>query len=351
MMRLSMTVIVVFGTFVLANHSAVAFELNLYGVGHLSADNVDDGQDSSIYMTSSSSRLGFVGSHYIDSDLKVFFQYETGVDLTAQGENDGNGGANSTGQIFTKGRPTFVGLSGNFGKFLIGHMPALDQWVNDYNLFADQVGDLGNLWEGSGVPGRVDNVLQYTSPDMNGFNVAVSYVPEEGDDDSDNVFVKGNYTRGPLKLGAAYALVGQGMDKDEHTAAAITVGYDFGRLSIGGGFQSESDIGGVSGADRDSFTIGASIKAGAKGTLKAQFANSDGDADESDATQSAIAYDYALDKNTVLYVAYARMSNDDNVSFSANGKGHGDKVTPVMGEDPSAVSFGIVSKFDVSLAK
>lgn len=83
----------------------------------------------------------------------MIFQYETGVVLTAQGFNDVDGDTNSEGQILTNGLENHVGLRGDFGKILIGYIPAHNQWANDYNLFADQVGDLGNLWEGSGVAG------------------------------------------------------------------------------------------------------------------------------------------------------------------------------------------------------
>ncbi|PCJ35476.1 MAG: porin [Moraxellaceae bacterium] len=345
---------------VLVSPLAAAMDLKLYGVGHLSADRVDNGQDASFYVTSSSSRLGFAGEHGVNANMTVIFQYETGLDPTAQGSNDGNGGADSSGQIFTKGRPSFVGVSGNFGKALIGHMPGLDQWANDYNLFADQVGDLGNFWEASGVPGRVDNVMYYSTPTINGFDAALTYVPEEGVDDTDHSFVKGNYSNdnvagGKLKLGAAYASIGLGEGgstlEHEQTVYAFTLGYHMGRFSVGGGYQSETDIAGVSGNDRDSFSLGGSVKIGLNGTLKAQYASTSGDATDTDASLVAIGYDHACDEHTTLYVAYARVENDDNVQFSANGKGHGDKVTPALGDSSDAWSFGIVYKFDVSLMK
>ncbi|MGL1958289.1 MAG: porin [Colwellia sp.] len=327
-----------------------ANELNIYGVGHLSTDRVDDGKNSSIYVASNSSRLGFNGEYKIDNNLYTIFQYETGVDLTAQGGNDGNGGAESAGQIFTKGRPSYLGLKGEFGKVLIGHMPFLDQWVNDYNLFADQVGDLGNLWEASGIPGRSDNVIYYKSLDYSGINLATSYVPEEGVNDSDYYLVKGSYTNKQLKLGLAYTNLGKtGLSNNEQSGYALTLGYYFNGFSIGGGFQQENDIGGISDNDRTSYSLGASMRVGLKGKLKFQVANSTSDTEQSDATQFAVGYDYQLAKSTVIYVAYALMDNDDNVNFSVNGKGHGDKVVPLLGEDPSALSIGIIYHFDYKL--
>jgi len=326
-----------------------AVELNIYGQGHLSVDNVDDGTDTSLHTASSSSRLGFNGKHEISNNLDVIFQFESGVDLTAQGVNDGNGGADSSGQIFTKGRPSFIGLQGDFGKILIGHMPFLDQWANDYNLFADQIGDLGNLWEASGLPGRSDNVIYYMTPDYSGFNVAATFVPDEGVDNSNQYVIKGNYSNNSLKLGLAFTCVGQGDASDDHTGYAMTVGYSFKDFTIGGGFQQEMDIGGISGEDRSSFSLAGSMKVGQNGKLKLQYAVSSSDNNQSDATQYAVGYDYSLAKNTVLYIAYANMDNELNTSFSVNGKGHGDKVVPLSGNDPAAFSVGIVYHFNHQL--
>lgn len=327
-------------------------EVNLYGQGHVSADHVDDGEDSSIYFASNSSRLGLKGSHVIDENTSVIFQFETGLDPTAQGTNDGNGGAESEGQIFTKGRPSFVGVKGKFGTALMGHMPALDQWANDYNLFADKVGDLGNLWEGSGLPGRMDNVAYYETPDFSGLNLAVTYSPEEGEEDSSKLIVKGNYSADALKVGVALANIGQGPTADEeHEALAVVVQYDFGQFSVGGGFQSESNIDGVSGNDRDSTYAAAKFKLSEKGSVSVQYAMSSGDIDDSDASQFAVGYDYAVEEHLTVYAAYAMVKNDDNIAFSVNGKGHGDRVQPALGDDPSALSFGIIYSFDGQVFK
>ena len=334
----------------LCSANLLANELNIYGLAHLSADHVDDGTSSSIYAASNSSRLGVNGEYRIDQNLYVFFQYETGVDLTAQGGNDGNGGAESSGQVFTKGRPSYVGLKGEFGKALIGHMPFLDQWANEYNLFADQIGDLGNLWEASGIPGRSDNVIYYKSPAFSGINLSATYVPEEGVDDSDYYLIKSNYANKNLKLGLAYTNIGKtGVVGKEQTAYALTVGYYGNGYSLGGGFQQELDIGGIASNDRASYSLAASMDWGEKGKVKLQVATSTSDSEQADATQFAVGYDYQLAKNTTIYVAYAVMDNEDNVNFSVNGKGHGDKVVPVTGEDPSALSFGIVYQFDYKL--
>lgn len=145
---------------------AQALELNVYGVGHLSADSVDDGTDSGTNVASNTSRLGFRGNHDLGNGLKAVFQIESGVDLTGQGGNDGNGGpAGEPSHVFTAARDSYAGVAGGFGMVIAGKLGGLNQWLYDYNLFGDQVGDLGNVWGASGLPGRVTNAVHYT-PDF-----------------------------------------------------------------------------------------------------------------------------------------------------------------------------------------
>lgn len=334
---------------------ASAVDLSIYGVGHLSADSIDTGSQSSGYIHSNSSRLGFKGSHELGNGLSVLFQYESGVDLTGQGTGDGNGGALSNGQIFTRARDSFVGVKGNFGTVLFGRLPALNQWLYDYNLFGDQVGDLGNLWGGDGLPGRVNHAAHYRTPDFGGLSVGLSYVPNQGTTDTQAYIVKADYATGGLKLGAAYATVGTGAGTPDHKVGALTASYDVGSFNVGAGWQRESDIGGTAGDDRNKYTLGAAFKVGGAGTVKVQYANAGdlGNLPNSGASQWAVGYDYAWDKNTTLYVAYAETKNDAGAAFSAYNWGHGDQgVNPIVaGNDPSAISVGVVYKFDANVWK
>jgi len=334
----------------LASNSALALELNIYGVGHLSVDSNDNGTTSQMYVASNSSRLGFKGNQNVSSALKLIFQFESGVDLTGEGTNDGNG-AGTTNNLFSTARDSYAGLSGNFGTVMAGKFGGLNQWVYDYNLFADQIGDLGNIWGGTGLPGRVNSTIAYTTPDMNGLDALIAYRPENGTADGDIPIIKFNYKTGNLKFGLGYMSVGKGTGNPEHGVTAFTGSYNAGDWSVGGGFQSESDIGGTAGNDRDSYTIGASFKVGDNGNFKAQYTASDADAANADATQMAIGYDYNLDKATTVYVAYSSTDNDPNATFTANNYGHGKAVTPASGQDPASISIGVVYKFDVGLVK
>ncbi len=357
--------------------SASALDINLYGVGHLSVDSNDDGKTSQLYVASNSSRLGFKGGHDLDNGMRIVFQYEAGVDLTGRGTNDGNGPGVGNG-LFTTARDSFAGLSTSAGTVLAGRLGVLNQWLYDYNLFADQVGDLGNLWGGTGLPGRANGVIAYATPKIaDSLDGLVAYVPESGNKNAASVLVKVNFAKGGLKLGGAYLSLGKGnftsppapapgvTNPTSHTTAAITGSYGFGAFSVGGGYQTESDIGGNSGVNRKSYTVGASYNFGAS-TIKAQYTNSNSNQANQDANMIAVGYDYAFDKATTLYVAYAKTTNQSAATFKANNYGHGQAIRPgelsanpplaatssgTPGLDPSSISVGLVYKFDLALMK
>jgi predicted porin len=329
-------------------------ELSVYGVGHLSADSINTGSDSSGYLHSNSSRIGFRGNYDLGG-VKAIFQYESGVDLTGKGGADGNGSAaGSTPSVFTRARDSFVGLKGGFGQVVAGRLPALNQWLYDYNLFGDQVGDLGNIW-GANLPGRVDSAVQYRTPDFNGFSAGLAYAPSgnSGAKNKSGTILKLDFGRGGLKLGGAFATLGQGTGLSNQKASAITASYDFGAFSIGGGVQHENDIGGVGGKSQNEATLGASVKVGPKGALKFQYARAGtvSGVANSGARQAAIGYDHAWNKQTTVYVAYAATKNDSGAAFQSYNWGHGNQGVPavVAGKNTNAFSTGIVYAFDLGV--
>lgn len=339
----------------IGSHTASALELDIYGVGHLSADANDDGQTNQGYIASNSSRLGVRGKHEIGNSLHVGIQYETGVDLTGRGTNDGNGPGTSN-NLFSTSRDSFVSLGGKFGSMTAGRLGVLNQWLYDYNLFADQVGDLGNIWGGTGIPGRTNGMVAYTTPKLGmGLKGFVGYVPESGTKDGETTLLKLNMeNHSGLKLGLGYSNQGKGNfspTSENHSAGAVTGSYAIGSFSIGGGYQSDSNIGGIKGADRDSYTVGGRYRFN-RITVKSQYTTTDADTLNSDADMAAVGVDYSLNQSTTLYAAYAKTNNDPNVAFMSNNYGHGQAVNPAAnGDDPSSFSVGIVYQFNASLMK
>jgi predicted porin len=334
-----------------------AAELDLYGVGHVSADHIDVGNSSSEYVHSNSSRLGIKGDQDLTDELAIYVQYESGVDLTVHGTGDGNGGATSDGQLFTRARDSFLGVrSQHFGSLQFGRVGGLNQWVYDYNLFADQVGDLGNIWSGDGLPGRLDSAVEYLSPTLHGLKLAVTFVPDEGGQNQHDFVVKADYALAGLKLGGAYAKFGPGIaGAPSLETFALTGSYDLGFMNVGGGFQRERNIAGGSGLDRNQATFGAEVKLGANGMFKTQYTWS-GELTGGSGTaahQIVAGVDYNLSPAAVVYVAFARTSNSANNAYTAVDYGHGNHgVPPILdGKSNSAFSLGLVYKFDTSLLK
>jgi predicted porin len=318
-----------------------------------SGDSIDNGTTSSTYVHSNSSRLGFKGSHDLGDGMTVLYQYESGVDLTGNGTGDGNGGCGGTpntceGQVFTRTRDSFIGLKGGFGTALFGRLPAHNQWLYDYNLFGDQVGDLGNIF-GHDLPGRANSAIYYGLPALGDLAVGLSYVPEQGGTNGGSYIAKADYASKGLKVGAAFASFAGAND---HKVTAITGSYDFGQFNVGGAWQSETDAAGVAGDDVTKYTVGAGFKVSDKVSIKAQYAHAD-DYDStpnSGASQVAVGIDYALDKHTTLYAAYSSTDNDAATGgYSAYNWGHGDQGVPAIAGSPKAFSVGVVYKFDAQV--
>ena len=188
-----------------------------------------------------------------------------------------------------------------------------------YNLFADQVGDLGNIFGGDGLPSRLDHALVY----FGGVSLGLTYAPNQGTRDSSSFIANGLYEQWRVKAGAVFASFGVKPKLLNTTATAVTGAYDFGPLSL---------VGGISNADRNKYTVGNTVKLGANGTVKALFASA-GDLNgvpHSGANQSAFGYDYALGKTSMIFAAYARMPNDHLDAYIAFDYGHGNNRAPAI---------------------
>lgn len=323
--------------FALPSH---ALELDVWGKANLSVDSVSGGNSEFQGVVSNSSRLGFGGNHELNPNTKAIFQIETGADPTG-----------NSGNLLGGTRDSYVGVESTAGTLMAGRLGGLNQWLYDYNLFGDQVGDLGNIWGGNGLPGRVNGALHYKSPALgNGNNVSVSYVPEGKNNGSDAYVIRATHDNAGLKLALSAANVGNGAGKPDHKVTALTGSKDFGNFSVGGGLQKETDANGIAGNDFDSYTLGASTKVSPKGKAKIQYTNSEGNGAGTTAKQLSLGYDYALSDNASMYVTYAKTDNGAATSYRVDNWGHGaGGSAPNAGDDPSAISVGFVYNFKASL--
>lgn len=126
-----------------------------------------------------SSRIGIRGTNDLGGGLEGFYQYElqVGINDAANANADEDGAELRT-------RLGHVGLRGNFGEFVVGSF-----WTADYG-FTHGSTDVANNYSGylnytTEREGRSEQSVQYTTPDLNGFQGAVLAKVGGGTDDND----------------------------------------------------------------------------------------------------------------------------------------------------------------------
>lgn len=328
-------------TTVLAIPASVLAETTLYGKAHLSVDSIDNGEERRTLVSSNSSRVGIKSSAPLSDTLTVLLQLEGGIEW----------GTNKDAS-FSGSRDSFLGLEGKAGTLMVGRLPYHNQWAGKANLFSDQIGDSKNIMNdagdvaGASVPGsRNDNTLQYTSPELAGFDLTLSLVPNQDfDDDSGEIWgLRGQYTRGPIYLNLSHFNADQGTAEDP-THTAFVVNYELGQWALVAALAADNKH---AAGDREAWTLGAAL-AVAQGHAKLQYSHADdwSEVADSSANMVAVGYDHPLDEKTLLWVAYAHTDNSSQSAYGMSGGGHGSKdIGLVAGNKPSGVGIGIVRSF------
>ena len=230
------------------------------------------------------------------------------------------------------------------------------------DLFNDQIGDTRNITgiNAYGCDLRLNNVIMYESPVVKGMNLVAAYAPEEGTDDTSIDSFSANYSIGDLFLGVGYEEHGKmlsGADTDEdgtidspsekaENGVRMVGSYKWKNLKLTALYEILGNVGGVSNVDRDTLGGGVAYKLGSN-TLKAQLYSTSGVDETSDdeACMYSVGVDHDLSKNTTVYVACAATDNGENAKIKMSGGGHGEKVTPSAGDDPSGIAVGIIHNF------
>ena len=146
---------------------AAMAEATVYGKAHMVIQNTseDDGTDEvDVWSVDSiDSRVGVKGSEDLGGGLKAVYKFEFKVNL-----DDGSGLGD---------RNQYVGLAGGFGTLLLGrHDTPLKMSQGKFDQFGDVAGDIKSV-----IPGedRVDNVIAYVSPSMDGLSFVGALVAGE----------------------------------------------------------------------------------------------------------------------------------------------------------------------------
>lgn len=323
-----------------AAFSAPAFadnsNITIYGTLHADLESVRNNKAAAATslnrVVSNASRLGIKGKEDLGDGLAAVWQLEAQFDLT-----------NSGGTPFASTRNSQVGLQGDFGTVFYGN------WDTPYKVAHNKVELFDNTHTASAldITGRVGvangnasfntrqkNVVQYWTPDFNGFQAKLAYAP----DNTKKATVAAGGDKSVWSLSAAYendalyAAYAHEAHKDAlSTAASLTdaanrlVGaYKIGNGQIGLTYERLSvatAAGSTATASRNGWELSGKYKLGASniGAFYSRAGDLGGVANTG-ASQYALRYGYNLSKRTEVYGFYTALSNDAAASynFSAN---------------------------------
>ena len=284
----------------------------------------------------SSSRFGIRGSNDLGGGLSGFYQWEAGINID-------NG--NDVGSV----RLGHVGLRGGFGEFVVGSF-----WTSDYSWTHGST-DIANTYSGylnysDERPARNSKALQYTTPDLNGFQGAImvradnSGANSQNADDPVTICVNGTTVTSVTNCSGTEVVVdgtaASDADPDANDLDAWNIAgvYAIQGFTVAGSYNSVAD--GVSGdtdVDLDSWTLRLGYAQdnwyvngwyGEDGLSEGQFTDaSSGDVRvDNDRENFSIAGGITLDK-VHLYALYEQASDGSTTTDTAGG------TTSTAGED------------------
>ncbi|TAJ17574.1 MAG: porin, partial [Rugosibacter sp.] len=316
------------------------------------------------------SRLGFKGTENLGNGLTALFQFESNANFD-----------NSASTLGTS-RDSFAGLSGNFGKVILGNLSTPTRAFSallDVNAGNDGIGTnyalLGKLGgalanAGKGVPAfgadasrsatsaslfdtRFSNAIAYTTPSFSGLQATAAYMANENKTDTSGAKLNTsaydlglNYNNGPVLVGLTYAKV---TEKNDVTGSApygsgalktylgsdqklreLRLGgsYDFGVATLRALYAQTKADGSLNDVKQTVWGIGGTYNVTTNGKLTAQYYHA-GDLDKSTGADDntgakfcTLGYEHSLSKRTLLKANYAYLKNDEKTSTNGFGGGY-----------------------------
>ncbi len=183
-----------------------------------------------------SSRIGVRGSNDLGGGLSGFYQWEGEVFIAGGGD------------AFRRARLGHVGLRGSFGEIIVGSF-----WANDYNWTHGGT-DIANKYSGylnynDQRAGRASKAIQYSTPDLNGFQGAIrvdvgtndnTIAVDEASINASNqhVYGGGNFNAGS---GTSNATMSPARSDNDIDGWNIAAKYDIQGFSVGASYNNLSD--------------------------------------------------------------------------------------------------------------
>lgn len=358
---------VAIGAALAAGPLSVSADVKLYGKVHVAVTSLDakgaGASDDSTSrrnttVSSSGSRWGLDVTEKLGGSLAAIVRLES--QIAVDGETASQDARNR-----------YVGLKGNFGTILAGvHDTPFKDLSGKVELFPDYVGYNRDILAATANSGqkwdlRPANSVRYQTPSFNGLQAIYQYsadttastTVEDNRRRADSLGVA--YTAGPLYLAYAHethrlSTIADGGNPTE-TGQRLAGSYNFGAFKLVALYQDLKDLGGtVAGASsikRKSWGVGGAYTAG-NNVFKLQhykaddLSNNAAGASQPDtgARMWTVGWDHLFSNTTLVYVAYAKTDNGTNAAFTVNAA-HSDVITPATGQDPSALSLGMIVDF------
>ncbi|HIV72665.1 MAG TPA: porin [Candidatus Aquabacterium excrementipullorum] len=294
--------------------------------------------------------IGFAGSEDLGGGLKAEFALESflGVDTGTVNPTY----SNLAGGFW--GRASWVGLSGGFGRVILGQYDnAFFTLGYTYNPFGSSMTFSPTMVSWYGLSGDVTgaalgydtgwvNSITYETPNLGGFTASLQFAPKEStganDGDKNNYALSAAYNAGPLSLMAVYTNSG---DASTNTAYFIRqknfglgASYDFGVVKLQGQYAQIKSFDSTTGDESEKdkfFQLGATIPVTSAGNVLVTYGQTKYEiaAGQAKLKQFAVGYDHSISKRTGAYVAFTNKKlsgdiaiDDDTANVFAVGIRH-----------------------------
>jgi predicted porin len=255
----------------------------------------------------SGSRLGIKGKEDLGGGTSLAFGLENGNNLDS-------GSAAQGGLLF--GRQAYLCLTTVAGAFSIGRQ--YSPFYKALNNIADpfQTGLAGNAQNIFANNSRVDNSVEYITPQVAGFSADVLYgAGEVAGDTSKNrsIAASGTYDNGALTVVLAHQRRDNALATARSRNTMLTVRYRFGQQASAHVAHARNQD--LPGNDSRDTLLGFSAALPVGKLLVSVIDHRDDSALGQHARQAAVGYLYPLSRRTDLYTAYGHINNRNGAGF------------------------------------
>lgn len=297
-------------------------------------------------------RLGVRGTEDLGGGLQAEFLLEMSAFVDT-------GAGTAAGAPLSFDRSSYVGLMGNWGRVRIGRQYTPQFWslffAEPFGLnavFSPMLPVFGKDGQTNLVayPSRLNNMLDYMSPTIGGFNAELAYAPGESADPSrrsgDGLSVSLNYRNGPVYLsyGATQMRGGTSAapvaNPSKSTHQSLSGSYSFGDLVL---FANYMRVTTDAAATLGSKTTNVGVRYQVTPFVRflGGYTRRDVNNSPRDANIMTLGLEYDLSKRTALYSRWLTVNNQAN---AANALGRL-TVTANSGEDLRVVALGVRHSF------